>query len=50
MFFILVVAASAILVGPEALLVEQRDFWPTQLQGDDVFSVKADPQLWSAQF
>lgn len=45
-YCILVVAASAIFVGPEALLVEQRDFC---LQ-DDVFSVKGDPELWAAQF
>lgn len=44
-YCILVVAVSAIFVGPEAVLVEQRDFWQTRLQGDDVFSVKGDPEL-----
>lgn len=49
-YCILVVAASAVLGGPEALLVEQRDFWQTGLQGDAVFSVKGDPELWAGQF
>lgn len=45
-----VVVALAVLVGPEALLVEQRDFWQALLQGEDVFSVKGDPELWTTQF